>query len=67
MCDIKGCYRIPYAEAYIINKHKWLYLCKKHYTLLYKKHKDKYAWYELTLKERIKAIFDSLIWYIRGM
>lgn len=54
-CDYKACSGIPHAEVFMPNR-GWNYLCKKHYHQEYKKHGDKYGWYELTLWEKIKAV-----------
>lgn len=51
-CDVKGCRKHPYVEVFKTN-HSWSYLCKKHYEEEYKKHGNKFGWYELTTKERI--------------
>jgi len=56
-CDVQGCKRIPYAEVYPMNG-SWSYLCKKHYKEEYKKHKDEYGWYAITLWEQIRTLLN---------
>jgi len=64
MCDVVGCHGIPYAEVYKFENHTWSYLCKKHYEEEYIIHGNKYGWYELTKRERLIAIFDSIkLWW----
>ena len=79
MCDVKGCWRIPYAEVYkptkTVKKNgkidyitgTWNYLCKKHYKIEYAKYSNKYGWYELKKLERVKAIWNTIIFRLRGV
>jgi len=61
-CDYKDCKRIPHAEVFKTN-HGWNYLCKKHYKQEHKKYGDKYGWYELTWREKIKAFLMPKWWW----
>lgn len=77
MCDVKGCWRIPYAEVYkptkTVKKNgkleyimgTWNYLCKKHYKEEYAKHGDEYGWLELDIPDRIRAIYHTIVFRLR--
>lgn len=83
MCDVKGCWKIPYAEVYkppktIKRKGRyeefntylmgtWNYLCKKHYKEEHAKHGNEYGWLVLSTKDKIRAIFDTIIFKLKGV
>jgi len=59
MCDVKGCWRLPYAEVYPMDD-TWSYLCKKHFEEDLVRYGDKHGYYILNPLERIMAIFSYL-------